>query len=256
MLIPFHACLVPLVRSGLPSAKRVLLSGHSAGAAAVFIHADAIHSKLRAAAPHLQVYKASQTHISHTMHRVDLSWQSRKKLKLKKVKSRAGLGFQNGTNSRDLRCLLAPNTFRCRCWVQNMSRIQNNEVQAPFDSCLGVQIQCGANFLILDSRRVLAQAPEVPGSDIKTHPKSRFCAILKRRGAMQDVKIHAWVFKAMPDAGFFLDIPSALDGAHHLRGQYQSMSVHSTATHLRCMLDASVLAWRTPWVASTSRQSW
>ena len=41
----------------------------------------------------------------------------------------------------------------------------------------GLQIQCGVNFFILDSRRVLAPAPTVPGSDIKTHLKSRFCAI-------------------------------------------------------------------------------
>ena len=51
---------------------------------------------------------------------------------------------------------------------------------------LSLQVQCGVNFFILDSRRVLAPAPKVLGSDIKTHLKSRFClqAILKKRGAM------------------------------------------------------------------------
>ena len=44
------------------------------------------------------------------------------------------------------------------------------------------QTQCGVNFFILDSRRVLAPAPKVLGSDIKTHLKSRFCAILKKKG--------------------------------------------------------------------------
>ena len=50
----------------------------------------------------------------------------------------------------------------------------------------GLQTQCGVNFFILDSRRVLAPAPKVLGSDIKTHLKSRFCvqAILKKRGVM------------------------------------------------------------------------
>ena len=48
------------------------------------------------------------------------------------------------------------------------------------------QTQCGVNCFILDSRRVLAPAPKVPGSDIKTHLKSRFClqAILKKGGAI------------------------------------------------------------------------
>ena len=37
----------------------------------------------------------------------------------------------------------------------------------------GLQIQCsGVNFFLLDSRRVLAPAPKVLGSDIKTHLKS------------------------------------------------------------------------------------
>ena len=47
-----------------------------------------------------------------------------------------------------------------------------------------LQTQCGVNFFILDSRRVLAQAPKVLGSDTKTHLKSRFCAIFKKRGVM------------------------------------------------------------------------
>ena len=47
-----------------------------------------------------------------------------------------------------------------------------------------LQTQCGVNSFILDSRRVLAPAPKVPGSDIKTHLKSRCRAILKKRDAM------------------------------------------------------------------------
>ena len=50
---------------------------------------------------------------------------------------------------------------------------------------------CGVNFFILGSRRVLAPAPKVPGSDITTHLKSRFClqAILTKRGAMLEFEI-------------------------------------------------------------------
>ena len=42
-----------------------------------------------------------------------------------------------------------------------------------------------------DTRRVLAPAPKVLGSDIKTHLKFRFClhAILKERGAMYKVEV-------------------------------------------------------------------
>ena len=47
-----------------------------------------------------------------------------------------------------------------------------------------LKTQCGVNFFILDSRRVLAPAPKVLGSDIKTHLESRFCAIPKKRGAI------------------------------------------------------------------------
>ena len=36
-----------------------------------------------------------------------------------------------------------------------------------------LQTQCGVNFFILVSRRVLAQRPKVPGSDVKTHLKSK-----------------------------------------------------------------------------------
>ena len=52
-----------------------------------------------------------------------------------------------------------------------------------------MQTQCGVNVFILDSRRVLAPAPKVLGSDIKTHLKSRFClqAILTKKG--RDIKI-------------------------------------------------------------------
>ena len=54
-----------------------------------------------------------------------------------------------------------------------------------FGVCVeALQMHCGVNFFILDSRRVLARAPNVLGSDIKTHPKSRFCAILTKRGAL------------------------------------------------------------------------
>ena len=55
----------------------------------------------------------------------------------------------------------------------------------------GLQTQCGVNFFILESRRVLAPAPKVPGSDIKTHPKTTFCvqAILTKRGAMLEFEI-------------------------------------------------------------------
>ena len=49
----------------------------------------------------------------------------------------------------------------------------------------GLQTQCGVNSFILDSRRVLAPAPKVTqGAETKTHLKSRFSAILKKRGAM------------------------------------------------------------------------
>ena len=34
--------------------------------------------------------------------------------------------------------------------------------------------QCGVNFFVLGSRRVLAPTPKVPGSDVKTYLKSRF----------------------------------------------------------------------------------
>ena len=48
--------------------------------------------------------------------------------------------------------------------------------------------QCGETFFILDARRVLAPAPtvKVPGSDIKTHLRSKFWlqAIWKKRGAI------------------------------------------------------------------------
>ena len=52
-------------------------------------------------------------------------------------------------------------------------------------------IQCGVNFFILDLRRVLAPAPKVLGSDIKTHLKSRFYlqAIWKNRGTMLELEI-------------------------------------------------------------------
>ena len=52
----------------------------------------------------------------------------------------------------------------------------------------GLHTQCGVNFFILDSRRVLAPAPKVLESDSKTHLKSRFClqAILKKRGRILD----------------------------------------------------------------------
>ena len=54
-----------------------------------------------------------------------------------------------------------------------------------FLSCRGLQTQCGVNFFILDSRRVLAPAPNVPGSDVKTHLKSSICvqAIKKKGGS-------------------------------------------------------------------------
>ena len=58
--------------------------------------------------------------------------------------------------------------------------------------------QWGVNFFILDSRRVLAPAPKVPGSDIKTHLKSRFClqAILIKRGTrcknLRFTGLHLW----------------------------------------------------------------
>ena len=56
------------------------------------------------------------------------------------------------------------------------------------DATRGLQTQCGVNVFILDSRRVLTPAPKVPGSDIKTHLESRFCAILKKkRGVILEV---------------------------------------------------------------------
>ena len=35
-------------------------------------------------------------------------------------------------------------------------------------------------------------APKVPGSDIKTHLKSRFCTILKKRGVVLECEIGCW----------------------------------------------------------------
>ena len=45
-------------------------------------------------------------------------------------------------------------------------------------------MRCGVHLFILDSRRVLATAPKVLGSDIKTHLESRLCASLTtKKGA-------------------------------------------------------------------------
>ena len=52
-----------------------------------------------------------------------------------------------------------------------------------------LQTHCGVKVFVLDSRRVLAPAPKVLGSDIKTHLKSRFCAILKKRVVMKELKV-------------------------------------------------------------------
>ena len=56
-------------------------------------------------------------------------------------------------------------------------------------------IQRGGNFFILGSRRVLAPAPKVQGSD-KTHLKSRFCVILKNMGS--DVRLETYVHSSTP----------------------------------------------------------
>ena len=55
-------------------------------------------------------------------------------------------------------------------------------------------MQCGANFFILDSRRVLAPAPKNAGT--KTHLKSRFClqAIYEKKG--RDARVLDWSRRA------------------------------------------------------------
>ena len=53
-----------------------------------------------------------------------------------------------------------------------------------------LQTQCGVNSFILDSRRVLAPAPKLLG--LKHIFKSRFCAILKKRGAILVIDLPAF----------------------------------------------------------------
>ena len=64
-------------------------------------------------------------------------------------------------------------------WVSMGQRGSASSAACGRDAQLheSLHIQFGINFFRLDSRRVLAPAPKVLESDIKTHLKSRFCLL-------------------------------------------------------------------------------
>ena len=74
-------------------------------------------------------------------------------------------------------------------------------------------MQCGVKLFVLDSKRVLAPAPKVPGSDIKTHLKSRFClqAIWKKRCAIYECVMH-WPHECTP-----VEPGHTVETQHHTR---------------------------------------
>ena len=69
--------------------------------------------------------------------------------------------FSNSTQNRDLRCALHPNTDTS--WIHLQTQFGVNFLHSGFETCFG---------------------PSTQGAGTKTHLKSRFCAILKKRGAV------------------------------------------------------------------------